>query len=144
MESLSQPDRNIEFVHQALRFAVGGTAFVAGLDKFFDFLADWDDYLSPEASERLPIKAHDFMRLVGVVEMAVGGLILAGRTKIGGYLAGAWLAGIAANLVANENYDIAARDVNMAVAAIALARISEVRRAGRARPDITVKKREVA
>ncbi len=144
MESAAATDRNMEFVHQALRFTIGGTALIAGLDKFFDLLTDWDDYLSPEANDILPMKSHDFMRLVGVIEMAVGGLILAGRTRIGGYLAAAWLAGIAANLVVNENYDIAARDVNMAVAAIALARISEARRAGRARTDIRVEKREVA
>jgi hypothetical protein len=144
MEPMSGKDRKIEFVHQALRFTIGGTAFVAGLDKFFDLLTDWDDYLSPEASDKLPMKTHDFMRLVGVIEMAVGGLILAGRTRVGGYLAGVWLAGIAANLVVNENYDIAARDVNMAVAAIALAQISGARRSARNSRDMSMERREVA
>ena len=31
----------------ALRVALGAAAFLAGLDKFFNLLADWPAYLSP-------------------------------------------------------------------------------------------------
>ncbi|HZU41161.1 MAG TPA: hypothetical protein VE994_00690 [Terriglobales bacterium] len=116
---------------EMLRFVIGGTAVAAGADKFFNLLTDWEQYLSPVARRRIPMEPENFMRLVGVIEMAVGGTILAGRSRVGGYIAGAWLLGIAANLIANRDYDIAARDVNMAVGAFVLARMSEAK--GRAR-----------
>ncbi len=114
--------------YQALRLVLGGTAFAAGLDKFFNLLTDWDRYVSPVARRRLPMRTRHFMRLAGIVEMAVGGTILAGRTRVGGYVAGAWLLAIAANLISSGEYlDVAVRDVNMAVAAYALARLSSAR-----------------
>lgn len=114
-----------DLVAQALRYALGGTAFLAGADKFTHLLADWDQYLSPMVSRRLPISDRNFMRLVGVIEMAVGAAILKGNTRTGGYLAAAWLLGISGNLISTGKYfDIAARDVNMAVGAFALARLA--------------------
>lgn len=110
----------------ALRMALGGAAFLAGLDKYFNLLADWPGYLSPLASSVLPFDASTFMHLVGVVEIAVGLVILAGYTRLGGYVAAAWLLGIAVNLVTTGRYfDVAVRDVAMAIAAFTLARLTE-------------------
>jgi uncharacterized membrane protein YphA (DoxX/SURF4 family) len=118
--------RQMDAAYWALRIGLGGTAFVAGLDKFTERLTDWDEYLSPVVEERSPVSARNFMRGVGVVEMAVGAAILSGRTKVGGYIAGAWLLGIAANLVLGQDYyDIAVRDVNMAIGAFTLAQFDE-------------------
>ena len=75
----------------ALRAALGAAAFLAGLDKFFNLLADWPGYLSPLAAAVLPVSAATFMHAIGIVEMAVGALILAGYTRLGGYVASAWL-----------------------------------------------------
>ncbi len=125
-------ERKLDRALEALRLTLGATAFVAGADKFFNFLTDWEHYLSPIAQRNLPMSPRDFMRLAGVIEMAVGGLILARQTRVGGYIASAWLLGIAANLVSSgEYFDVAARDVNMAVAAFAMAQLSESRRAAR-------------
>ena len=121
-------DRRINTVLWTLRIGLGGTAFAAGVDKFTNLLCDWEQYLSPAAAERIPMSPRNFMRLVGVVEMAVGATILSGRTRLGGYVAGAWLLGIAANLVTDQDYyDIAVRDVNIALGAFTLAQLSEVR-----------------
>ena len=110
----------------ALRAGIGATAFLAGLDKFFNLLADWPSYLSPIAAQLVPISANSFMHIVGVIEMAVGAAILAGLTRLGGYVAAAWLAGIALNLVTTGHFfDIAVRDVAMAIAAFTLARLTE-------------------
>ncbi len=110
----------------ALRAGIGATAFLAGLDKFFNLLADWPGYLSPIAAQLLPISAASFMHIVGVIEMVVGAAILAGLTRLGGYVAAAWLVGIALNLVTTGHYfDIAVRDVAMAIAAFTLARLTE-------------------
>jgi hypothetical protein len=110
----------------ALRVGLGGAAFLAGLDKFFNVLADWTAYLSPLAVRLLPIGASTFMHVVGVVEMIVGIAILGGVTQVGGYVAGAWLLAIAANLVTTGHYfDVAVRDIEMAIAAFTLARLTE-------------------
>lgn len=110
-----------------LKVGLGATAFVAGADKFFNLLVDWEKYLAPEANSKIPLRSKNFMRLVGVVEMLVGAGILTNRTQLASYAAAGWLAAIAGNLIMNEDYDIAARDVNMAVAALALAQLSAIR-----------------
>ena len=112
----------------ALRIGLGAAAFLAGLDKFFGILADWEGYLSPLLAGALPVGAAAFMKVVGVIEMAAGGLLLAGYTRVGGYVVMAWLLGIAASLVTTGRFfDVAVRDVLMAVAAFTLARMTEVR-----------------
>ncbi len=112
----------------ALRIGLGLGPFLAGLDKFFNLLAHWEMYLSPVAESILPVSAPVFMRAVGVVEMAVGLLILAGYARIGGYLAMGWLVAIAVNLVSTGGFfDLAVRDLEIALAAYTLARLTEVR-----------------
>jgi uncharacterized membrane protein YphA (DoxX/SURF4 family) len=115
----------------SLRVALGAAAFLAGLDKFFNLLADWPAYLSPIVTAVLPLSASAFMHAVGIVEMIVGAVILAGYTRLGGYVAAAWLAAIAVNLVTTGHYfDVAVRDLVMAVASFTLARLTEAGVAG--------------
>ena len=112
----------------SLRVGLGLAALLAGLDKFFNVLADWGSYLSPFMERLLPVGADTFMRAVGVIEMAVGLLILAGFCRIGGYVLMAWLLGIAASLLTTGRFfDVAVRDVVMALAAFTLARLTEAR-----------------
>jgi hypothetical protein len=111
----------------SLRVGVGAAAFLAGLDKFFNLLADWPAYLSPIAAQILPLSPSSFMHVGGGVETLVGLIILAGYTRLGGDAA-IWLVGIAASLVATGHYfDVAVRDVIMAIAAFTLARLTEAR-----------------
>ena len=122
----------------ALRVTLGAAAFLTGLDKFFNLLADWPGYLSPQAAHVLPMSATSFMHVIGIVEMVVGAVILAGYTQLGGYVAAIWLVGIAVNLVPTGRYfDVAVRDVAMAIAAFTLARLTEagVGAEVRERPD---------
>jgi len=111
----------------ALRIGIGLTATLAGIDKFFNLLADWTSYISPLAAHLLPVSASTFMGVVGLIEFAVGLTILGGWTKIGAYAASAWLAAVAVNLLAGGFLDIAVRDVVMSIAAFTLARLAEVR-----------------
>jgi hypothetical protein len=111
----------------ALRFGIGLTATLAGLDKFFNLLADWGTYVSPMVAPLLPVSTGTFMDVVGVIEIAVGVSILAGWTRLGAYVASAWLIGVAANLAIGGFYDIAVRDVVIALAAFTLARMAEIR-----------------
>ena len=111
---------------------VGFTALpiVAGLDKFFHLLVDWDQYLAPAVARVLPVTAHTFMLAVGVVEV-VAGLLVAFLPRVGGYVVMLWLWGIIVNLLlARGYYDIALRDFGLSLGALALARLSqEFRRA---------------
>ena len=110
----------------ALRVGLGAAAFLAGLDKFFNLLADWPTYLSPMAARALPLSPAAFMHVIGPVEMAVGAVILSGYTRLGGYVAAIWLGGVAVSLLTTGHYfDIAVRDVAMAIAAFTLARLTE-------------------
>jgi hypothetical protein len=110
-----------------LRYGIGLTATLAGLDKFFYLLADWGSYVSPVAAQLLPFSTGTFMGIVGVIELAVGVAILAGLTRLGAYVASGWLIAVALNLVLAGFYDVAVRDVVMAFAAFTLARLAEVR-----------------
>ena len=97
---------------------------VAGIDKFFDLLTNWDTYLAPIVTQTLGVAAHPFMMVVGVIEI-VAGLIVLVRPHIGAYIVGLWLIGIIVNLLLHGGaYDIALRDAGLAIAAFALARIS--------------------
>ncbi|MBV9144898.1 MAG: hypothetical protein JO065_03210 [Acidobacteria bacterium] len=110
-----------------LRIGLGATAFLAGADKFTNLLTDWEKYLAPEASEKLPVSNKNFMRVVGVVEMLVGVGILSPKAEISSYVASAWLSCIAANLVLNKDYDVAVRDINMAIGAFVLGQLCAAR-----------------
>ncbi len=95
-----------------------------GLDKFLDWLVDWQIYLAPQIDDLIPGTAHQAMLLVGVIEI-VAGLVVAVRPKWGGYLVAAWLGGIIINLlVLGDHYDVALRDFGLLVAALALARLA--------------------
>src|SRR5687767_2858434 len=112
----------------SLRVTYGVIAFLAGLDKFFHRLTTWDAYLSPVVVSLAPVGSAVLMQAVGIIEMAVGLLILTRWTRIGAYLASAWLLCIAFNLVlAGSFLDVAVRDVALAVGAWTLAQLSELR-----------------
>jgi uncharacterized membrane protein YphA (DoxX/SURF4 family) len=117
---------------KGLRYSLGATAFVAGLDKFFNLLTDWEEYLSPAAKEKLPISDRNFMKIVGVIEMAAGAGLLAGWDRSMGYTIAAWLLGISGNLLTAGYYDIAVRDTNMAVEALVLARLAAMKKKSQA------------
>jgi uncharacterized membrane protein YphA (DoxX/SURF4 family) len=120
--------KGLESAWWALRVGLGVGAFLAGLDKFFDVLASWGMYLSPLAEKVLPVSGAVFMRVVGVAEMAVGLALLAGFVRVGAYVMAAWLLAIAVNLVSTGSfYDLAVRDVEIAIGAYALARLTEAR-----------------
>ncbi len=77
------------------------------------------------------------MSMVGVIEIAAGATVLSGRTRFGGLLVSAWLLGISGNLFSKGKFfDVAVRDINMAVAAYALAELAHRRQRRIAEEDI--------
>jgi hypothetical protein len=100
---------------------------VAGADKFFHFLVNWDQYLAPFVTRLIGGQAHAFMLAVGVIEIAAG-LLVAFKPRIGGYVVAAWLWGIILNLLLIPGYlDVALRDFGLSLGALALARLSAAR-----------------
>ena len=111
--------------YQILHLAYTVAPLVAGLDKFFHWLVNWDQYLAPTVARMLPVSGHTFMLAVGVIEM-VAGLLVAFTPRIGAWVVAAWLFGIIINLLILPGYfDVALRDFGLALGAIALARLSE-------------------
>jgi len=121
-------DQRLNSSWWALRIALGLAPFLAGLDKFCNLLTKWTMYLNPLALRVVPVAPETFMRAVGVIEMIVGIAILTRWTRLGAYVAAAWLVCIALNLVSMGAFlDVAVRDLLIAVAAFSLARLTEVR-----------------
>lgn len=121
-------DRHLDASWWVLKIALGLMAVLAGLDKYFNKLADWEMYLSPYATKVLPVSAVTFMHIVGVIEIIAGIIVFSRWTKIGGYIVMAWLICIALNLVTTGMFfDIAVRDLELAAAAFVLAQLSTAR-----------------
>lgn len=142
-------NRGVQSAWWALRIGLGLTAFLAGLDKFFNILTDWSVYVSPLAERLLPLTVSAFLGMVGVIEMLVGIAVLTAWTRLGSYVAMVWLLGISLNLVlTGQFFDIAARDVAMAIGAYTLARLTEARQPAEAfgisHPDAMRTSRETA
>src|SRR3954454_12662842 len=119
--------------YQAFRILhVGFTVapILAGADKFFHLLVNWDNYLAPVVNRALGGHGHEFMLVAGVIEI-VAGIGVALRPRLFAYIVAAWLLGIILNLLlippSNPfpHYDIALRDLGLCLGALALARLSE-------------------
>jgi hypothetical protein len=129
MKQLTFP-RTLNAPRVALRVGLGLAAFLAGADKFVGLLADWPGYVAPLVAAMLPVSPEAFMRVVGVVEMGVGAAVLTRWPREGAWIAMAWLLLIATNLVLTGRFfDVAVRDMEMAIAAFALARLTEAHEA---------------
>src|SRR5438270_462488 len=67
---------------------------VAGADKFFHRLVNWNMYLAPMVTDILTrmanIPAHTFMYAVGVIEI-IAGVLVAFWPRVGGIVVGLWL-----------------------------------------------------
>ena len=121
-------DSRLNSSYWALRLTYGLVPVVAGLDKFTNLLTQWTDYLSPLIPRMLGVAPSTFMHLVGVIEIVAGILVLTRFTRVAAYIVAAWLVLIALNLLTTGHYfDVAVRDVVMAVGAFVLARLAEVK-----------------
>ena len=117
----------IDSVWWTLRLSFGLVPLLAGLDKFLNLLTQWPKYLAPALAHALPVTPPQFMHLVGIIEIVAGlAVLLTPWTKVFAYVVAVWLVGISINLIAAGYYDVAVRDLVMAVTAISLARLTSV------------------
>lgn len=115
-----------EKVYPLLKYTYGLVPIIAGADKFTNLLTDWKKYLSSSITNMLPFDAGTFMAIVGIIEIIAGILVLV-RPRIGAWVVTGWLLAIALSLILGGHYfDVAVRDVVMAVGAYTLAKLSVV------------------
>ena len=121
-------EQHTDYAHQAytiLKFGFTVAPIVAGLDKFFNLLVDWTQYLTPLVPRWTGIAPTDFMMVVGVIEI-IAGIVVVVKPKIGAWVVTAWLWGIIINLLLVPGYyDVALRDLGLSFGALALARLAE-------------------
>ena len=111
--------------YQILRFGFTVAPILAGLDKFFHLLVNWDQYLPPVVNNLTGGRGHQLMLVVGVIEV-IAGLGVAFKPRIFAYVVCAWLLLIIVNLLMIPGYfDVALRDLGLALGALALARLSQ-------------------
>jgi hypothetical protein len=111
--------------YQILRLGFTVAPIVAGLDKFFHLLVNWDQYLPSFVNKLVGGHGHELMLVAGVIEI-IAGLGVAFMPKMFAYVVSAWLLLIVANLLLIPGYfDIALRDFGLALGALALARLSQ-------------------
>jgi uncharacterized membrane protein YphA (DoxX/SURF4 family) len=105
-----------------------------GIDKFFNWMTPWPQYLWDGFPDLLNVTPQRFMYGVGVIEIVAGLMVLV-LPRFAPYVVAAWLAGIIANLViysvdegghTDVYWDIALRDFGLMLAALALGRLAAV------------------
>ena len=76
--------------YQILHVAFVVAPVVAGLDKFFNVLVNWEQYLPSFVNKMVGGHGHELMLVAGVVEI-IAGLGVWFKPKIFAYVVSAWL-----------------------------------------------------
>lgn len=122
---MSNRDSHLRTAWWALRIALSVGPILAGLDKYFNILTDWSMYLSPLATKVTHLSAPAFMHIVGAIEIVAGTFVLTRYVRQASFVVMCWLLAIAVNLVVTGMfYDLAVRDIEIAVGAFALFQLS--------------------
>lgn len=110
--------------YQILHIGFTVAPVVAGLDKFFNLLTNWEQYLPPFVNELTGGRGTQLMLAVGVIEILAGiGVFI--KPKIFAYVVAAWLFVIIVNLLMIPGYfDVALRDFGLMLGAVALGRLA--------------------
>lgn len=111
-----------------LKITYGLLFVIAGVDKFFNFVVNWEKYVNPTLLDILPINMFTLMTIVAVIEITLGLLVLTKYTQLGAYGMSLWFLMIIINLLTMFKYfDIAVRDLVLAIGAFALAQLTTIK-----------------
>ena len=111
---------------QLLRHSYAVASILLGADKFLHLLVDWDKYVAPALKRGRLDGGHIFMVGAGILEI-LAGLLIWIAPRYGAYLVAALHFVFAASILfalQRAYFDIAARDILIALGALALARMS--------------------
>jgi hypothetical protein len=112
------------------RYVYGLVPVIIGADKFFDYIVNWNIYVSPYAASIIP--ATTLVPCVGIVEILAGLIILMHWPRLGAYLVAAWLGAVIVNLfMIGGMYDIILRDVAIAFGYIIFGLLTELKETAR-------------
>ncbi len=105
-----------------LHAAMAVLPIVLGLDKFLGFLGGGPPVIAPAVLDAAPLGALTLIKVVGLVEIALG-VGVAMSARLGGYALALWFALLALNAaVAGEQMALALRDAGLLFGALALGR----------------------
>jgi hypothetical protein len=104
-------------IYVPLRLCYGLVPIIAGADKFTNLLTDWSKYLPEFMTRLVPVSPHAFMMGVGVIEIIAGLAVLTVLPRLGAYVVALWLVLIAGAVTLAGFYDVAVRDLAMALGA---------------------------
>lgn len=107
---------------QVLRLGFTVAPILFGIDKFFNAMTDWTEFLPEFVTDTMSGTA--VMAVVGVIEIAAGvGVWL--RPRIFAYVVAAWLGLIIVTLLLAGGFlDIALRDLGLLLGAVALGQLA--------------------
>ena len=133
-----------ENAYWVLKVAFVFAPILAGVDKFFNNLTDWTQYLAPVFPSIFNITPQTFMEGVGIIEVIAGiGVLL--RPRIFSYIVSLWMLGIILNLlILGSYYDIALRDLGLAIGAFALGQLSALHEHQTSRSSKRISRRQTA
>lgn len=108
--------------YQILRLGFTVAPILFGLDKFFNLMTDWTEFLPGFVTD--VVSGAAVMAIVGIVEIAAGiGVWL--RPKIFAWVVAGWLGVIIVTLaIAGGFWDIALRDFGLLLGAVALGQLA--------------------
>lgn len=108
-----------------LQFGFVAAPILAGADKFFHLLVNWDQYMPDIIARLSPIDPHALLLAVGVIEI-IAGIGVALKPRLFAYVVAAWFGIIILNLLLIPGFfDVALRDFGLLLGALALGRLSE-------------------
>lgn len=120
--------RHSHEAYSILRWSFAALPIIAGTDKFFNYLTNWNHYSAPVVSNLIAqagLTINSFMQIVGAIEI-MAGLLVAFKPRYGAYVVSAWLVAVGVNLILTGGFlDVALRDFGLALGAFALGRLSE-------------------
>jgi FtsH-binding integral membrane protein len=108
--------------HQILQLGFTVAPILFGLDKFFNLMTDWTEFLPSFVTDT--VNGGLVMGIVGVIEIAAGIGVWV-RPKIFANVVAAWLGVIIITLIiAGDFWDIALRDFGLLLGALALGQLA--------------------
>ena len=114
-------DQESRTAFQILHLGFTVAPILFGLDKFFNLMTNWVDYLPGFVTEA--VNGDVVMAVVGVIEIVAGiGVWL--KPKIFAPVVAAWLVVIIVTLLIGGFWDIALRDFGLMLGALALWRLA--------------------
>ncbi len=112
--------RMVNSAKNTLLVTYGILAILAGIDKFFYILVDWRIYLSSFFQDLISIDPNNFFYIIGGIEIFFGILLFTRYKLTAAYFLGIWFLLIALNLILAGYFDIAVRDIVIAIGAFSL------------------------